>query len=254
MPNAPRAREMELVALALLDAQTEPVGSPRLVTAFQAKGIEVAEATAGRFLRSLDERGLTHRVGRRGRLITEQGRRQLQLLRQAERLDEQSSALVRRLTASDAEELADILYLRRAVEGEAARLAAIRASDEERALLCALACHHERHVAVGEDGKPDALHFHLAVAQAAHSPIVQTTVELLIQSADDPFMTLLDVITVEAGAQFGFAEEHCQVADAILVADDSGAERAMRHHIDELIVLVERVVAQKTTVGAHSPS
>jgi GntR family L-lactate dehydrogenase operon transcriptional regulator len=235
-----RARSMELITLALLDEQTEPLGSPRLVAQFHAEHIDVAEATAGRFLRAMDERGLTMRVGRQGRLITERGRQRLQHLLLVERLDLRSSELVRILSASDAEELIEILHLRRAVEGEAARLAALRATADERRRLRAFASQHQEHVQAEADGKPDALNFHLEVANAAHSSVVKATIELLIQPPNDPFMTILDIITIESGAQFAFASEHGTVADAIIARDATGAEEAMRRHIDAMIEMVAR--------------
>ena len=255
MQDDKHIRAMELVALSFLDEQAQPVGSPRLVTEFRGEGVDVAEATAGRFLRALDERGLTVRIGRQGRVITERGRQRLQHLRLEERLDERSSELVRILSVGETDELIEILYLRRAVEGEAARLAADRASDDERKRLHALALSHHTHVQADEDGKPAALNFHLEVAKAAHSPIVQATIALLIQPLNDPFMTILDIITVEAGAQYGFAEEHGAVAAAILDGDATAAEQAMRVHIDALIALVRRFLdsAQHGEVVAPRP-
>jgi DNA-binding FadR family transcriptional regulator len=243
MQDEQRTRSMELIALALLAEQSEPLGSPRLVTEFRAEGVDVAEATAGRFLRALDERGLTLRVDRQGRLITERGRQRLQHLQLVERLAERSSELVRILSASETEELIEILHLRRAVEGEAARLAALRATDEERQRMRWFATQHHDRVNAEEDGKPDALNFHLEVARAAHSPIVRATIELLIQPPSDPYMTILDIITIQAGAQYGFAHEHGAVADAILNRDGAAAELAMRQHVDALIEVVRRFLA-----------
>lgn len=239
-----RTREMELVTLSLLAESAEPVGSPRLVSAFHAAGIDLAEATAGRYLRSLDERGLTVRVGRQGRVITDRGRRRLEHVELLERLHVQSSALVRILSDRDADQLADILELRRAVEGEAARLAALRATDEERRHLCLLASQHAERVTQDEDGKQVSLNFHLAVAMASHSPIVQTTVELLIEPTNDPVMQLLDLLTLEAGAQHAFAHEHGVVAEAIARHDPDAAEAAMRAHVDALFGLVEAFLAR----------
>ena len=89
-----------------------------------------------------------------------------------------------------------------------------------------------------------AVNFHLAVASAAHSPIVRTTIELLIEPVNDPFMRIVDIITVEAGSQFAFAHEHGAVADAILRHDPAAAEQAMRDHVDAIIALVEAYLAR----------
>lgn len=244
MSEGKRQPGIERATLTLLAESDSPLGSPRLVFALRAAGIDVAEATAGRFLRSLDERGFTARIGRQGRVITEQGRQRLHQIQLSDRLDGQSSELVRILSESDATELVDILILRRAVEGEAARLAALRATEVEQRWLCEIAALHTQHVAAEREGKQDALNFHLAVAMAAHSPIVQATIELLIEPGNNPSMQVLDILTLEAGAQFGFANEHSQVAEAIQRRDPVSAEAAMRAHLDALTSLVEAFLAR----------
>ena len=246
MEDDKRTRGMELITLSLLAECSAPVGSPRLVTAFRAEGIEVAEATAGRYLRVMDERGLTTRVGRQGRLITERGRQRLQHVHLIDRLDMQSNELVRILSESNSAELADILNLRRVVEGEAARLAALRATEAEQQQLGEIADLHVHHVASDQEGKRDALNFHLAVAAASHSPLVCTTIELLIEPGNNPFMQVLDVLTLDAGAQHAFALDHRQVAEAIRQRDPSTAEAAMRAHLDALTALLDAFLARST--------
>lgn len=244
MDDGKRARGMELATLSLLAESDEPVGSPRLVVAMGAEGIEIAEATAGRYLRTMDERGMTARIGRQGRVITESGRQRLQHLLLINRLDEQSSELVRILSERDITRLSDILNLRRVVEGEAARLAALRATDDERHQLCEIASLHQRHVDTDRESREVSVNFHLAVASAAHSPIVRTTVELLIEPVNDPFMRIVDIITVQAGSQFAFAHDHREVADAILRRDPAAAEQAMRDHVEAIIALVDAYLAR----------
>lgn len=240
---------MERVTLSLLERSTEPVGSPRLVNAFRNEGIDVAEATAGRYLREMDERGLTTRIGRQGRCITERGRQRLKHLLLVERLDVHSAELVRAVSASDVDEMINVLYLRKAVEGEAARLAAMRATNEERAHIQSLAHQHVDHVAAGEEGFSDALHFHLAIAKATHSPTMHAVIELLIEPINDPFLKVLDIITIDVGKQHAFAHEHSDIIAAILNQDPEGAERAMRRHIDDLIETVQSFL---THAGAQS--
>lgn len=80
---------MELTALLLLEGAHEPVGSARLAEAFRQSGIPVASATAGRYLRQLDERGLTRPKGTKlGRIITDAGRQRLRQLSLRQRQDE----------------------------------------------------------------------------------------------------------------------------------------------------------------------
>ena len=116
---------IERIALDTLACADGPVGASRLVEELSQHDIDLSEATAGRFLRSLDRRGLTRPMGKRGRLLTEEGRTRLQQLEILQRQGEHSALLVGAAMPVDIDELIDLLYVRRAVEPEAARHAAL---------------------------------------------------------------------------------------------------------------------------------
>jgi DNA-binding FadR family transcriptional regulator len=142
--------EMEILALTLIRESERPVGSSRLAEAFNESGIHVAEATAGRFLRSLDKQGLTLIPRpKQGRVVTELGQQRLEELRAALRAQENGANLVRAASTNDLSELLDILVVRRAVESEGARLAAENASDEDLEEISRQAASHRDAVDAG---------------------------------------------------------------------------------------------------------
>jgi DNA-binding FadR family transcriptional regulator len=233
---------LELVALALLAELDEPVGSVRLAEAFVDAGIPVAEATAGRYLRRLDRAGLTRPVSTRGRVITDSGRQRLAELRLARQRDEHSARIVQAITATEVEQVADLLYVRRAVEAEAARLAALRATDEERRLIVAAADANLHDFARDDTRVPSTLSYHRAVARASHNSLLIAVAMMLLDEEHEPLARILDQLTTEfdSGIATGFALAHRRTAEAIRARDPQAAEASMRGHFDRLIAGVQR--------------
>jgi len=145
--EAGRNEALQLIALSTLAEAGQPVGSMRLAEAFQQAGHDLAQATAGRFLRQMDVLGLTDgEGGKRGRVITEKGLARLEELRGKMTLRQNSSRLMDAATINDLSDLHELLLVRRAVESEGARLAAERATDAELAEIVKLAQSHVRDV------------------------------------------------------------------------------------------------------------
>src|SRR5688572_24276649 len=69
--------KFEHTILHLLDATEGPAGSGTLMERLDDLGFRVSEPTVGRFLRTLDRRGLTERVSNKGRGLTDGGRARL---------------------------------------------------------------------------------------------------------------------------------------------------------------------------------
>lgn len=230
---------IELAALTAL-AAGEPVGAARLAAALRRAGIAVAEATAGRYLRGLDERGLARSPGaKRGRVLTAAGRARLDELRHQQRQDEHGARMLRAVAATEIAELIDLLAVRRAVETEAARLAASRATDDELARIAALSERHVRDVGAGHDTVAPSMGFHRAVAEASHNRMLVAVALLLLDPANEPLEKLLGRIADDSGATLDQAHDHLTLAAALRARDPAAAEAAMRAHMDKLIAAVE---------------
>jgi HTH-type transcriptional regulator, global nitrogen regulator NrpRI len=63
--------------LKILSRSSEPIGARAIARELEAYGISLTERAVRYHLQIMDERGLTEQVGREGRLITEQGRREI---------------------------------------------------------------------------------------------------------------------------------------------------------------------------------
>ena len=76
----------QLAVLRILKEAAKPLCSSKIAEELVASGYELSERTVRLYLKALDKLGLTENLGRRGRLITEQGRRELDSSRGIEKV------------------------------------------------------------------------------------------------------------------------------------------------------------------------
>ncbi|MGE0238622.1 MAG: FadR/GntR family transcriptional regulator [Parvibaculaceae bacterium] len=234
---------IDLVALELLHESDEPVGNQRLMSALQAEGIVIAEATAGRVLQRLVAQGLAHTIGKRGRVLTTAGRTKLASLRSDLSRQKRSARLLAVSSIADVESLRDMLLVRRAIEPEAARLAATKATAEDVRLLHDYACAHC--LASTDDGQrvDPAISFHCQLVRASHHALLteigllvleQTNTALLDRISHDAAMACLTREDMERDAA-ALVTDHEGITEAIKRGEPEEAEKRMRRHIDRLL-------------------
>lgn len=231
-------RRRYLAALELLDLAEEPVGARRLSDELRRHGLDAAEATAGRLLRSFDDLAWTSNSGKRGRRITRKGRLMLAEMRLQDRFAEQTSHIAEAANAADLSELADLMHLRRAVESECARLAARNATDEELDLIDLAAKAHVGCIHT-ETRVDQSLNFHMLVARAAHNPLLEAVAALVLGVHNYKLADLMDAYLDGAGPEREVvvhrAHEHLDLVEALRRRDPDAAEAIMRAHIDRMI-------------------
>lgn len=120
----------------------------------------------------------------------------------------------------------DLVEARTMLECTAAALAAERATAEDLNRIDAALARFDRASTVVEQARYDLV-FHLAIAQAAHNPVVETmfgsitslTVDLMLRSLSDRVVT-------DASVPF-----HAEIAEAIRARDPNRAYQAMTEHL-----------------------
>ena len=234
------AERMERTALELLASSTEPVGAIRLASVWRAQGVDRGEATAGRFLRGLDERELTTSAGAtRGRVLTGKGEERLRQLREAARLAAHESALSEAFITPEVEELLDLLTVRKLVETECAALAARRATPDERSEIVRQASCHQA-LAGQADTTTPSMTFHRLVVEASHSRPLTAMARILLDPANDPLEKLLTTISHDVGDTAHQMGDHIGLAAAISRGDETAAREIMSAHVDRLLSAVQR--------------
>jgi DNA-binding FadR family transcriptional regulator len=238
-----RQAAIDLVALELLRDSEGPVGNQKLVSALRQAGFGIAEATAGRVLRDLVSRGLARTLGKRGRVPTPAGYAMVEDLRRGMSRRQRSARLMDVASVEDAKSLRDMLLVRRAVEPEAARLAATQASEEDILKLNSFAQAHCAAPIEGGSRVEPAVCFHCQLMRSSHHGMLTEIGLLAIEQSDTP---LLDRIAHNAGTEQRskraiareaalLAQDHQAIVEAIRRRDPAAAERRMRAHIDRLL-------------------
>lgn len=241
--------EMEILALTLIGESERPVGSSRLAEAFNESGIQVAEATAGRFLRSLDQQGFTVIPRpKQGRVVTELGQQRLEELRATLRVQENGASLVQAASTTDLSELLDILVVRRAIESEGARLAAESATKEDLEEISRQAASHHKAVTAGSTPNRDSSTlFHRTVAAATHNRILKSMADLLIEPANPNLTSVLEEVSLNSRVVSEQAHDHTELAEALARRDADRAGQVMHQHIGHLISAVSAYLEKSGT-------
>ena len=142
-------------------------------------------------------------------------------------------ATVRRVSLVEAIEITEA---RGVLEGLIARLAAERATDEERVELRGIVEEMQAAVDAGTPAAYSELNrrFHLRLRQIARHEIADVLVDNLRNRAVH-HQFRLSMVTGRAEESLG---QHRAVADAVIAGDGDGAEAAMRAHLDSVAAVL----------------
>ena len=237
--NRPVSGELEL--LVLLAEFEQPTGSREGSRALKEAGFDFSESKVTRLLRRLDERGYTERVGAKGRIPTAEGERIASMLRRGQ---VHTAALHEALNIRTVADLIDLLIARRAVETEAAALAAVNATEEQ---LRSLETHVQRHqtdLVANHPPRTGALKFHHLIGQASHNKPLIAFMNALLSDELDELESVLDIITGLFGTLRESLPEHEIIVDALINRDPDAARASMTRHLDRLINEARRYLEQ----------
>jgi GntR family transcriptional regulator, transcriptional repressor for pyruvate dehydrogenase complex len=117
--------------------------------------------------------------------------------------------------------------VREAVEPRAARLAARRRTDSDMATMRAALDHMREEIEAGRTGMEGDASFHIGLIAAAHNEVLTTLYEHLMPGLSQSSQASL----VRPGQGERSLREHERVLDAVVDADEEGAELAMRLHV-----------------------
>jgi DNA-binding FadR family transcriptional regulator len=235
----PGPHSLLLLAIARADA---PVVVFQARSALVEAGTDVSESTVARRLRELDAAGLTILLGKQGRVLTQAGSAHVGQLLATRRREEQIRAAT---TVHTSEALLDLLRVRRAVEPEAVREAAERATEEDINALRTMQREYVRRVAEGKDLPRDlALEFHRRVTDIARNPLLQATLSVALDRRLDRVEAALDVVLQRHHVHEVSAQAHERILDAIEARDGAQAEELMRTHLTAMVAEVEKFTVE----------
>jgi len=228
-----------LVMKSIEESQT-PIGAGAIQRAIASR-VRLSSASVGIILRDLQDQGLVVREGYRGHRLTPKGRTFLENYRNRQKKACLADRIFDYLTGSERQRLADILEARRAIETEAARLAASRAEELD---LRRLGRNVEEQGKTTEARQRSLLdrEFHAALLDAAHNPLLNTlfdfSEQLTAASDGESVDNFLSKIREEIGEIL--FEDHLRVLRAVSARDAAEAERAMAAHMDRVLAFLDR--------------
>lgn len=223
--------EQEFFVLHLLSVSTEPLGAGSIREELGRSGMEMSEASAGRFLRELDTRGFTSRVGFQGRILTPLGEKRLgELLTEREKIVS-TDAFLEAVKSREKDMLLEILVARRAIEREMAALAALARNRSDIESLRVILDRQNSLLANGEPMASTDPEFHEEVARISGNKVLHSAVEIIRRSGEGA--SFFEYIRTKVGSPVG--TDHEAVFDAIAAGDPEAAAEAMTRHIDNII-------------------
>jgi GntR family transcriptional regulator, transcriptional repressor for pyruvate dehydrogenase complex len=235
---AGRERAMEVnghlfFLLNMINSHTCPVGAGSAHRALCNADYQVSEATAGRLLRELDEKGFTEKKGFKGRVLTNEGREYLDALNQEQNRLIFGQKLVSMVNSRSKAELLDILVARRAIERELARLAAENITDQQLAAMEEIVNRYLESENGVEEGD---VAFHDAMATAAGNKVLKAALDLIRQGGQ--LSPVFGYIRTHVHSQI--FTDHYKVYQAIAKRDPDAAEQAMSQHLENIMADVQK--------------
>jgi len=222
----------ELTLLMAIGSQPHPVGARMASRTLEERGVKISEASVSRMLGKLDDLGLTRPIGRKGRELTDSG---LDVYRSRKDQARRDETFDRALEMRSITELLDWLRARRAIEGEAAFLAASRATAGDLAALSESVEVHELAARTGDLGfRTVGMQFHMLLARASDSPVFEALVESLTSSRVEAIENALDLIMSTHGTMGDSAPEHRRLLNAIAAGQAEAARDLMHAHLERL--------------------
>lgn len=229
-PN--RTKIISYLLLCFISEKNEPVGCGVLREDLLSMGIDCSTATIGRYLKELDYQEYTVQKSNLGRIITPCGKAYLKDMGEKLERTHIQSELSKAVKVTEYSELIDLLDVRRALETEAARLAAINANEEDIACLMHTISAHQETVKQNEDPTNVALDFHAVVANISHNRFISSILNMLIYEEKKLEARIETLVTRERGRIY--VKEHEQIAKAISQHDAERAACLMKEHIATL--------------------
>lgn len=227
-----------------MHAKDEPLGSWVLKAELENFNIECSTATIGRYLKEMDTMEFTIQKGNQGRVLTPTGLAWLEEVEERLARAKMRDELSRAIQVTEYDELIHLLHMRKVLETEAARLAALFATEEEIRHLRELVEIHQKYIEDNQDPTQPALDFHEVVAEMSHNKFMTAMLNMLIfeeKLIESNFKTL---VTRERGRVY--VREHDEIAHAIEIRDAHKAARLMQAHVQKLCSAINEQASERS--------
>ncbi|EME16619.1 FadR/GntR family transcriptional regulator [Rhodococcus triatomae] len=139
------------------------------------------------------------------------------------------------------EAVAEVVEVRNAIEVEAARLAAERATADDVAVMRRALDRRAAEFAAGDRAFVAAdIDVHRAVVAAAHNAVLTELFETFVPRLTEAMVDMVDLLGTRSRDPEPDADDHRALVDAIAAGDADAAVRISRAHLDAMLDAVRR--------------
>lgn len=205
----------------------KPVGASYL-----APELSYAQATIGRRLRELEDKGLLKSEGRKGRVLAEDGYAHYERIRKAVSVGTDINKLTRLIEKAPYRTLMEIVDIRRQLEGLAVVLACRNATEEQLKELEKISLLYEEAVITNLPSSVLDLSFHLTIARISGNSTLYRMIKILLTM--DNANVIFHRIAEELENSFKSIIQHKNIMQAILNRDEEDAQEKLGIHLEKV--------------------
>ncbi|MEG3066380.1 FCD domain-containing protein [Acetomicrobium sp.] len=229
--------EVEYLILNFYSVKNNPQGAGAIGYFLKEKGFELGEATVGRILKKLENDGFLNKVGFQGRILSEKGKDYLKRVRSLREKEESLRIFGHFLFTEEGTYVRDILIARRALESEAAALAAENATKEDLQEMGKILREMEKLLASNKSMAVTDVMFHESIAKASKNRIIETALRVIRHGGKDSF--IVEKLRNKAGSTIG--ADHKAIFEAIKNGESEKARNLMTAHLNNILKDLEYV-------------
>ena len=239
-----RIERVKYLMLRLIERCQTGLGAWELPIMLSKEGIELSTATAGRYLKELDNDGLTIKISNKGRVITDNGRKYMESLTTELMSSYLHKSVKDAVSGSEYQDLLDIYAVRISIELEAVKLCCRNATEAEIDAIGNYVTEYEKLAQSGVDFTDVSLDFHVLIAKGTHNHFMETLLEMLIFEQKKIENSLEYLVTRKCGRRF--AEQHREIYESIRQREEKKAFHFMRDHFDDIVDSMHQQLRQNT--------
>ena len=233
-----RAEMIKYLMLRMIHHCKTGLGAWELQIMLSKEGVELSTATVGRYLKDLDNNGLTVKISNKGRVLTDAGRHRMEEL-----TTELMSSYFHRnvknaVSGSEYRDLLDIYAVRISIELESVKLCCHNATDEEIRAIGSYVEDYEHLADSGQDFTDASLDFHVLIAHGTHNHFMETLLTMLIFEQKKIENSLEYLVTRTCGKRF--AEQHRAIYECMCRRDAETSMQLMRLHFDDIVTSMQQ--------------
>ena len=228
-----RMEMVKYMMLRLIGQSGTGLGAWEMQVSLREAGVELSTATAGRYLKELDNSGLTVKISNKGRVLTDKGRAYMERMDMELTSSYLHKSVKKAAGGSQYKDLLDIYAVRIPIELEAVRLCCRNATGEEIDKIGRYAASYGQLARGGEDFTNTSLDFHVLIANGTKNQFMAALLTMLIFEQKKIENSLEYLGTRRCGMLF--SNQHTEIYESIRARNEEEAVRLMRLHFDDIL-------------------